>query len=76
MFQLDILSTRADEKAPPRPQSAPFTHLALIGNALPRQCGMATYTSHVADALRQRYPAMRLYWLRMASRKWWRATPG
>ena len=38
----------------------PFTHLALIGNALPRQCGMATYTSHVADALRQRYPAMRL----------------
>jgi len=60
MFQLDILPTRADEKAPPRPRMAPFTHLALIGNALPRQCGMATYTSHVADALRQRYPAMRL----------------
>jgi glycosyltransferase involved in cell wall biosynthesis len=60
MFQLDILPNRHEDKIPSRPRPAPFTHLALIGNALPRQCGMATYTSHVADALRHRYPAMQL----------------
>lgn len=37
-----------------------INHLALIGNALPRKCGLATFTSHVADALRARFPAMRL----------------
>ena len=38
----------------------PFAHLALIGNALPRKCGLATFTSHVADALAARYPGMKL----------------
>lgn len=37
---------------------APLSRIALIGNALPRQCGLATYTSHVLDALRERYPAL------------------
>ncbi len=37
---------------------APVRRLALIGNALPRKCGLATFTSHVADALRQRYPGL------------------
>ncbi|HVF36426.1 MAG TPA: glycosyltransferase family 4 protein [Sphingomicrobium sp.] len=54
---------------PPRPDAiepqersthASFRHLALVGNALPRRCGMATFTSHVADALRQRFPGMKL----------------
>ena len=33
-------------------------HIALLGNSLPRRCGLATYTSHVHDALRERYPAL------------------
>ena len=41
-------------------RDAPLAHLALIGNALPRQCGLATFTSHVADALRLRYPKLKL----------------
>ncbi|MCW3846023.1 glycosyltransferase family 4 protein [Sphingomonas sp. LB-2] len=32
--------------------------IALIGNALPRLCGLATFTSHVHDALRERFPAV------------------
>lgn len=40
----------------PGRQSLPFARIALIGNALPRQCGIATYTSHVLSALRDRYP--------------------
>ncbi len=30
--------------------------IALVGNALPRLCGLATFTSHVHDALRARFP--------------------
>lgn len=30
--------------------------IALIGNALPRLCGLATFTSHVYEALRDRFP--------------------
>lgn len=33
-------------------------HIALVGNALPRRCGLATYSSHVADALHGRFPDM------------------
>jgi glycosyltransferase involved in cell wall biosynthesis len=39
---------------------APLSRIALIGNALPRRCGLATYTSHVFDALRDRYPALKI----------------
>lgn len=31
-------------------------HIAMIGNALPRKCGLATFTSHVVDALADRFP--------------------
>ncbi|MDE8653435.1 glycosyltransferase family 4 protein [Novosphingobium album (ex Liu et al. 2023)] len=30
-----------------------MSHVAVIGNALPRQCGLATYTSHSVKALRE-----------------------
>ena len=60
MFDFDILPEVGDRKSAARQGSAPFRHLALIGNALPRKCGLATYTSHVADALRALYPKMRL----------------
>ncbi len=35
---------------------APITHLALIGNFLPRQCGIATFTTDVYQAMLDRYP--------------------
>ncbi len=60
MLEFDILANDDDERIPIRLAPSPFRHLALIGNALPRRCGLATFTSHVAEALRQRYPAMKL----------------
>ena len=35
---------------------AKITHLALIGNFLPRQCGLATFTTDVYQAMRDRFP--------------------
>lgn len=32
--------------------------IALLGNALPRLCGLATFTSHVRDALVSRFPGI------------------
>ena len=32
--------------------------IALVGNFLPRRCGIATFTTHVHAALRGRYPAV------------------
>lgn len=60
MFDFDILPDVGDGRSAARQGPAPFNHLALIGNALPRKCGLATYTSHVADALRDHYPTMQL----------------
>lgn len=37
---------------------ASLCHIALIGNSLPRRCGLATYTSHVLQALRDRFPTL------------------
>jgi hypothetical protein len=31
--------------------SPPLRSVALLGNHLPRQCGIATFTTHLADAL-------------------------
>ena len=58
MFDFDILPDTGSDHREERRAPAPFRHLALIGNALPRKCGLATYTSHVADALRALYPQM------------------
>ncbi len=35
-------------------------HIALIGNHLPRRCGIATYTTHVAQAVAERFPDIRV----------------
>jgi hypothetical protein len=56
-----------DERSSARRERAPFDHLALVGNALPRKCGLATFTNDVADALRQRYPTMTVDHYAMAS---------
>ncbi|WP_197021251.1 glycosyltransferase family 4 protein [Sphingomonas sp. UNC305MFCol5.2] len=39
------------------PLEAP-ARIALLGNALPRLCGLATFTSHVQDALVSRFPGI------------------
>ena len=33
-------------------------HIALIGNFLPRKCGLATYTTDTYAALKQRFPQL------------------
>jgi glycosyltransferase involved in cell wall biosynthesis len=35
-------------------------HLAMIGNFLPRQCGLATFTTDVYEAMRARFPDVRV----------------
>ncbi|RYD60511.1 MAG: glycosyl transferase family 1, partial [Sphingomonadales bacterium] len=35
-------------------------HLALIGNFLPRKCGLATFTTDTYNALKLRYPELRV----------------
>ena len=35
-----------------------ITRLALIGNFLPRQCGIATFTTDVYNAVRERFPGV------------------
>ncbi len=37
-------------------EAAAIRHLALIGNFLPRQCGLATFTTDVYTAVRDRFP--------------------
>ncbi len=60
MLDVDTLVLNELEAAETGPCHAPVRRLALIGNALPRKCGLATFTSHVADALRTRYPGLLL----------------
>ncbi|MHA6717931.1 glycosyltransferase family 4 protein [Sphingomonas sp. RS6] len=44
-----------------RSQSQPvIRHLALIGNFLPRKCGIATFTTDVYSALVDRYPGIQV----------------
>src|SRR3546814_2761843 len=35
-------------------------HIAVIGNSVPRRCGIATFTTYTVDALRARFPEMRV----------------
>lgn len=38
----------------------PIEHIALIGNFLPRKCGLATYTTDTFTALKGRFPNMKI----------------
>ncbi|MBB4640802.1 glycosyltransferase family 4 protein [Rhizorhapis suberifaciens] len=35
-------------------------HIAIIGNSVPRRCGIATFTTDTVNALRARFPGMRI----------------
>jgi glycosyltransferase involved in cell wall biosynthesis len=42
-----------------RPSSAPLVRrVAVVGNHLPRQCGIATFTSHLTAAIAQAFPSI------------------
>jgi len=43
-----------------QPIDETLSHVAVLGNALPRQCGLATYTSHSVEALRAVFPHLRI----------------
>ena len=60
MLEADAPVVRDAGCKPSAPSRSPFGRIALIGNALPRNCGLATFTSHLADALAVRYPGLRL----------------
>ena len=38
----------------------PIDHIALIGNFLPRKCGLATYTTDTFTALKGRYADLKI----------------
>jgi hypothetical protein len=38
----------------------PPRRIALVGNFLPRLCGLATYTTHIWEALRSRFPGTKV----------------
>lgn len=52
---IDRRSTSAIETVPFERLPA---HIAVVGNAQPRRCGLATFTSDTVDALRARFPEM------------------
>lgn len=41
-------------------QTSIAKHIAIIGNSVPRRCGIATFTSDTVEALRARFPEMRI----------------
>ena len=55
-----MFSLSRDEVSAPIPAASRVRHIALIGNHLPRRCGIATYTTHVARAVAERYPDVRI----------------
>jgi glycosyltransferase involved in cell wall biosynthesis len=46
--------------AEPEKSVCQVKHIALIGNHLPRRCGIATYTADIQTALARRYPSVRV----------------
>ena len=60
MLEFAVQTEPEEDRVIARQPRTSLAHVALVGNALPRRCGLATYTSHVAEALRQRYPSMKV----------------
>lgn len=43
-----------------RDSTTEITHIALIGNSMPRRCGLATFTTHCRSAFASAYPGLRI----------------
>ena len=64
---MDLLSFRAfalpdhcdDLPSPAPPSPRRVKKIALIGNSLPRRCGIATYTTDILQAITDRFPDVR-----------------
>jgi glycosyltransferase involved in cell wall biosynthesis len=56
----NLMSGKLQRPAAPDQSACQVKHIALIGNHLPRRCGIATYTADVHMALARRYPAVRV----------------
>ena len=40
-----------EESKTPRPPAGDLRKIAMLGNHTPRQCGIATFTTHLSDAI-------------------------
>ncbi len=49
-----------DFQGPPGQAPARISRIALIGNSLPRRCGIATFTTDIYNAFQARYPAVKM----------------
>jgi glycosyltransferase involved in cell wall biosynthesis len=60
----DSLPVKLNEKvvtfAPPLPRPVLPTRIAVVGNYLPRHCGIATFTTDLCDAIHSEYGAIEL----------------
>ena len=55
-YGLFMYATIAGRWPGPAMSAHPIKRFALLGNHLPRHCGIATFTTHLIDALAQRLP--------------------
>jgi glycosyltransferase involved in cell wall biosynthesis len=56
----DTTSFVHDFQGPPGKSQPEISHIALIGNYLPRRCGIATFTTDIHRAFQARYPAVEM----------------
>lgn len=49
----------------PAPQTTSLRKIAMLGNHLPRQCGIATFTTHLSDAIGAEFPGFECFVLAM-----------
>ncbi len=55
----------AKQLAIPNKPTTSLNKIAMIGNHLPRQCGIATFTTHLREAIRTRFSALECFVLAM-----------
>jgi len=48
------------------PEETRIRRVALLGNHLPRQCGIATFTTHLSDAIASAGPDLDVFVLAMS----------
>jgi glycosyltransferase involved in cell wall biosynthesis len=56
----DTTSFVHDFQGPPGISHSRISHIALIGNYLPRRCGIATFTTDIHRAFEARYPGVKM----------------